>query len=95
MPVFDVGPEPFNLARDEDGYYALLAPGERHGVEYDGGESRIPRYIPYNGEFVCSRCKGPDKDGRCMSMDADFLQFQLRENAVRERDEARLALASL
>ena len=95
MPVFDVGPEPFNLARDEDGYYALLAPGERHDVEYDGGESRIPRYIPYNGEFVCSRCKGPDKDGRCMSMDAYCLQFQLRENAVRERDEARLALASL
>ena len=70
MPVFDVGPEPCNLPRENDGYWALLAPGETYyagedGNHYEGEVLRNPRFVPYNGLFVCSRCFEAGHDEYC------------------------------
>lgn len=102
MPVFDVGPEPFNLPRECDGYYALLAPGERHSTPFYK-EDRIPRFVPYNGEFICGKCFKSDTDVLCprragtnitVALDAFALLGRQKEVAEHERDMARLELVA-
>ena len=102
MPVFDVGPEPFNLPRENDGYYALLAPGEHHSVPLYQ-EDRCPRFVPYNGSFVCGKCFRADSDVHAprlrgeetrVSLDAVHLLTRNKALAEHERDMARLALAA-
>jgi len=102
MPVFDVGPEPFNLPRENDGYYALLAPGEHHSVPLYQ-EDRCPRFVPYNGSFVCGKCFRADSDVHGprlrgeetrVSLDAVHLLTRNKALAEHERDMARLALAA-
>ena len=93
MPVFDAGPEPFNLPRDDKDHYALLAPGEQNSAPYVE-EDRVPQYVPYNGNHGCPECMGCAPDMHYLPVDVYSLINRRAATAERERDLARTALVA-